>query len=153
MTVKPQKKTPLAAVETLAADTVAEAKATAPKLAAAPADYAADLAQLGSGNLEAVIAANQAFARGAETMSKQLFGFAQTNFQLASAAAQGFFSAKTFQDVVELNSKYAKASVDTFLANSAQLTELALQVANEAAQPLQARVDATISTLTKPLAA
>lgn len=112
-----------------------------------------ELTQLGQGNLEAVVASNQALAKGAEELSKEIFEIAQNSFENAATVAKAFFGAKTLQDVVELNSQFTKASVDTFLANSAKLSELTLKVANEAAQPLKARVDVAIEKLAKPLAA
>jgi phasin family protein len=112
-----------------------------------------ELSQLGQGNLEAVVAANQALAKGAEEISKEIFGIAQTSFENAASVAQAFMGAKTLQDVIELNNAVAKNALEHFLANSAKLSEMAFKVTSEAAQPLKARVDAAIEKLAKPLAA
>ena len=112
-----------------------------------------ELSRLGQGNLEAVVAANQALARGAEEISKEIFGIAQSSFENAAATAKALLGVKTLQDVIELQNSVAKNAVENFLGNSAKLSELTLRVANEAAQPLKARVDATIEQLANPLAA
>lgn len=111
------------------------------------------LSQLGQGNLEAVVAANQALAKGAEEISKEIFGIAQASFENAASAAKAFMGAKTLQDVIELNNTVAKNALDAFLANSAKLSEMAFKVTSEAAQPLKARVDAAIEKLARPVAA
>jgi phasin family protein len=112
-----------------------------------------ELTQLGQENFEAVVAANHALAKGAEEISKEIFGIAQSTFEHAAHAAKALFSAKTLPELIELNNRFAKSSVDSFLANSAKLSEISLKVANEAAQPLKARVDLAIEKLGKPLAA
>ena len=112
-----------------------------------------ELSQLGQGNLEAVVAANQALAKGAEEISKEIFGIAQASFENAASAAKAFMGAKTLQDVIELNNAVARDALDTFLANSAKLSEMTFKVTSEAAQPLKARVDAAIEKLSNPAAA
>jgi phasin family protein len=112
-----------------------------------------DLTALGQENLRAMVAANQVLAKGAEAISKEMLEIAQSSFEHAALAAQAFFGAKTLQDVIELNNRYAKLSVDSFLANSAKLSDLTVQLATDAAQPLKARVDATVGQLARPFPA
>lgn len=112
-----------------------------------------ELSQLGQGNFEAVVAANQALAKGAEEISKEIFGIAQTSFENAATAAKAFFGVKTLPDLIEFNSHVVRSALDSFLVGSAKLSEVTFKVANEAAQPLKARVDAAIEKLGKPVAA
>jgi phasin family protein len=160
MATKSTPKKPVAQVEeTVAAataqveETVAAATARVEETAAKYFNGFDQLTKLGQGNFEAVVAANTALAKGAEEISKEIFGIAQASFEHAAVTAKAFFGAKTLQDVVELNNKFAKTSVDSFLANSAKLSEITLKVATEAAQPLKARVDLAIAKIGKPLAA
>jgi phasin family protein len=148
MATRTAKKTPPQLVETVAA---AEAKV---QESSAQLFKAYDeLSQLGQGNLEAVVAANQALAKGAEEISKEIFGIAQASFENAASTAKAFLGAKTLQDVIELNNAVAKETLEAFLANSAKLSELTFKVTTEAAQPLKARVDAAIEKLSNPVAA
>lgn len=112
-----------------------------------------DIAALSQGNLEAVVKANTLLAKGAEAISKELMGYAQSSFEQAALAARALFGAKTLQDLIALNNDFAKTSVDNFLANSAKLSDMTVRVANEAIEPLSARVSVTIGKLAKPLAA
>lgn len=112
-----------------------------------------ELSRLGQGNFEAVLAANQALAKGAEEISKEIFGIAQNSFENAASAAKAFFVVKTLPDLIEFNSKLVRSAVDNFLVGSAKLSEVAFRAASEAAQPLQARVDAAVEKPGKPAAA
>src|SRR5690349_10069381 len=150
MATKTPKKTPTRLEETVA---TTETKAKAQN-GSTPLFKAYDeLSELGQGNLEAVVAANQALARGAEQISKEIFGIAQASFENAASAAKAFLGVKTLQDVIELNNTVAKDTLEAFLANSAKLSELTFKVTSEAAQPLKARVDAAIEKLSTPVVA
>jgi phasin family protein len=134
-------------------DTVAATQAQVQESSAQLFKAYDDLSQLGQGNFEAVVAANQVLAKGAEQISKEIFGIAQASFEEAASAAKAFFGAKTLQDVIELNNAVARNALESFLANSAKLSEMTFKVTSEAALPLKARVDAAIEKLAKPVAA
>jgi phasin family protein len=112
-----------------------------------------DFTVLGQENIEAVVQANQVLAKGAEVIGKELMEIAQTSFENAATAAKAYFGAKTLQDVLKLNSEFAKLSLDSFLTNSAKLSDLSVKVANEAFAPIGERVNVTIEKFAKPLAA
>jgi phasin family protein len=148
MATKTPKKTP-----TQVEETVAAAQAELQNGSAQLFKAYDELSELGQGNFAAVVAANQALAKGAEEISKEIFGIAQASFENAASAAKAFLGAKTLQDVIELNNSVAKSSLESFLANSAKLSEMTFKVTSEAAEPLKARVDAAIEKLAKPIAA
>jgi len=114
--------------------------------------YGHQLASVGQENLEAVVAANAALARGSEQIYKEMFGLTQGAFENLASAAKDFFRATTLQDIVEVNNRFAMTAVENFLANSARLSAMALKVASEAAQPLQARIGAPLEGVGKPAA-
>ena len=62
-------------------------------------------------------------------------------------------AAKDLQEMVDLQNDFAKQRLEETLAETAKLTELSTQVANEAIEPLQRRVDATVETVFKAQAA
>jgi phasin family protein len=142
------KKPPAAAAE-------AAAQTTEKTIAAAPAAFAGygDWADLGRENVAAVIKANAALSQGIEVLSKEFFGCAKIAFESVTHTTAALLGAKTFEDVVQLNTAFAKASLESMLSNSAKLSELGVQVANEALAPLGGRIEATLAKLTKPIAA
>jgi phasin family protein len=109
-----------------------------------------DLAVLGKGNLDAVVQSNTLVAKGMEAISREIMGYAQASLESAAAMSKALFGAKTLQDVIALNNDYAKTQIDSFLANSAKLSDLGAKVANEALEPISKRVNATLETLAKP---
>ena len=67
--------------------------------------------------------------------------------------AQALFAAKTVQELVDLQTEISRSGYDSLVTESAKLTELSLALANDAAEPIQARLNATVEKLMKPLAA
>lgn len=163
------KKTPSTAAKTAvpaAAKTVAKAVPAATK--AAPAKAAPvkavkaakaavqgydDLAVLGQDNFEALVKSNTLFAKGVETIGKEVFAFAQRSVEENMAQVQALIGAQSLQEILDLQSGFAKQRMEETLAETAKLTELSAQVANEAIEPLQKRVDVAVEKVLKARAA
>lgn len=110
-------------------------------------------ADLGRENFAAVLAANAALSEGLEAIGKEVILYAQRSFEQAAETATALLGAKTVEDVLQLNSEFAKANLEGLIERSAKLSELGVKVANSALAPLGGRVEATIHKLSKPLAA
>jgi phasin family protein len=67
--------------------------------------------------------------------------------------AQAMFAAKTLKDVVDVQTGYAKASMDTIVAEGKKINDMTLKVANEAFEPIQVQVNETIGKVLKQSAA
>lgn len=104
-------------------------------------------------NVDALIQAGTVLAKGFEEMGKRALAYSQSSLESGAAASKAALSVKTVRDLVDLQSSYTKSTLDTALAESAKLSELSVKVANEAFQPINARLNATIEKLSKPLAA
>ena len=126
--------------------------AAAPALAAPFVGYE-DLADLGRENFAAVLRANAALTDGLEAIGKEVMGYARNSFENAAETATALLGAKTFEDVVQLNTDFAKASFERMIEGSTKLSEMGVKVANEALAPFGDRVEATFQKLGKPLAA
>jgi phasin family protein len=138
----------------------ASAEATATEFngaaAAVPAGVFAgydELADLGCENFAAVLRANAALTEGMDAIGKEVMGYARSSLENAAEAATALLAAKTFEDLVQLNSDFAKASFERMVARSTKLSEMGVKVANEALAPLGDRVEATFQKLGKPIAA
>jgi len=110
-------------------------------------------AVLGQGNFNAFVQANTAVAKGFEVIGMEVLAFAQRSVEENMAQAQALIGAKDLQEMVDLQSGFAKQRLEETLVETAKLTELSTQVANEAIEPLQKRVDATVETVFKAQAA
>jgi phasin family protein len=112
-----------------------------------------ELADLGRENMAALLRANAALSAGLEEIGKEVILYARGSFEQAAETATALLGAKTFQDVFQLNSEFAKAHIERMLAGSAKFSEMSVKLANEALAPIGGRVEATIHKLAKPLAA
>jgi phasin family protein len=135
------------------ATTVAVAKAANGEAAAALFAGYEQFADLGRENFAAVLRANAALSQGLEDIGKEVILYARRSFEQAAETATALLGAKTFEDVFQLNSEFAKTNLERLIERSAKLSEMGVKVANEALAPLGGRVEATIHTLSKPHAA
>jgi len=107
----------------------------------------------GKENLEAVVASGSIYAKGVENLSKEVFALAQSSFETSMNLAKAFMGVKSLREAVDLQSDLSRTQFDKLMADSAKLAELSLKVANEAFQPIQARINVAVEKMMKPAAA
>ena len=112
-----------------------------------------ELVAVGKDNLEAVAQANTMAVAGAKRINTELAAYVRAAYEANLAAAKALAGAKTVQEAIELQNGHLKATVDTAIAKGTELSEVALAVANDVAEPLQARAQVTIDKLMTPVAA
>ena len=108
-----------------------------------------EFADLSRENFAALTKSNLALAEGWNAMTEELLGYARTTLASASQTATALLTARTLDEVIQLNSELARASVESLLQQSSKLSEMGVTCANEALAPLGGRVEATIAKLTK----
>lgn len=104
-------------------------------------------------NVEAFVASSQILTKGIEALSKELAAFTQAQYEQSVATTKALFAVKSVKELVDLQTEYAKSSFDAFVAEATKVSETGFKVANEAAEPLTARVNATVEKLSKVKAA
>ena len=112
-----------------------------------------DLAAANQETLDAVVKAGSVMARGMESFSKELMTFAQASAEANAAVATRMFGVKSLQEAIDLQNAHARDSFDKAVAETSKLTEMSVKVANEAFEPLQARVNVAVEKLLKSPAA
>ena len=112
-----------------------------------------DLAAANQETLDAVVKAGSVMARGMESFSKELMTFAQASAEANAAVATRMFGVKSLQEAIDLQNAHARDSFDKAVAETSKLTEMSVKVANEAFEPLQARVNVAVEKLLKAQAA
>jgi phasin family protein len=95
-------------------------------------------------NLEAVVASATAATKGAEALGAQAMAFSKTVFDGQVSAARAFASAKSVQEVVELQTAYAKKTLETYMAELGKMTETVSASVKESLKPLNERVTETV---------
>jgi phasin family protein len=112
-----------------------------------------EFATIGKQNLDALVAANTLVAKSFEQIGKEVAVYTQSSLESAASAAKALFGAKTLKDVIAVNNDFAKASFESFVANSTKISEIGVKAANEALQPISAQVNVAIGRLKRPIAA
>lgn len=106
-----------------------------------------DANSLGKRNLEAVVESVTAATKGAETLGSQAIAFSKKSWEDGVAAAQSLGSAKSVQEVVELQSNWAKSAVETYLAEMNRMAETMSASMKDSMKPLNERVTAAVERL------
>ena len=112
-----------------------------------------DLTKLQKDNWDAVVAASQIWSKGAETVGKAWMSLAQETMEHAASTAKALVGVKSLREAVDLQTDFAKGNFDKIVAESTKLSETAVKVANDAMEPITARMNVTVEKLFKPLAA
>jgi phasin family protein len=98
-----------------------------------------ELAELGRGNIEAIVASSKVAAKGVETMSQDAANFSRKSFENATAAFKSFTDVKSATDFFKLQGDFARSAFDSAVAESARVSENVLKLAGDVAEPLTSR--------------
>jgi phasin family protein len=112
-----------------------------------------EMAVMQKDTMDAYVKAGNVMAKGMEDLGKAMVAFAQSQAEANVKAAKALMGAKTINDFVEIQSDLARSQFDSFVAESNKVSEMALKVANEANEPIQAQFNVVIEKMTKPVAA
>src|SRR5262249_59207397 len=74
-------------------------------------------------NLEAVVASLTAATKGAEALGAQAMAFSKKSFEDQVAAAKSLTGAKSVQEVVELQTSFAKSALEAYIGELNKASE------------------------------
>jgi phasin family protein len=109
-----------------------------------------DITKFSKENLDAVVSASTVYAKGFETFGKAWYAFSQETVEASAAVAKQLLGVKTLKEAVDLQTDFAKTTFDKFVAEGTKLSEMSIKVANEALEPINARVNVAVEKLLKP---
>ena len=98
-------------------------------------------------NLEALIASVTAATKGAEALGAQAMAYSKAGFESQVAAAKSLASAKSVQEVVELQTAFAKSALESYMAAVGSMSETASASVKDSMKPLNERVTAMVERL------
>lgn len=101
-------------------------------------------------NLEAMIAAATAAAKGAETVGARAMAFSKKSVEDQVAAAKALASAKSIQEAVELQTGFAKIAFETIVAEVNEMSETVSSSVKETMSPINERVTAFVERIQAP---
>lgn len=98
-------------------------------------------------NLEAVVASVTAATKGAEALGAQAMAYSKTAFDSNVTAAKALAGAKSIQEVIELQTAFAKTSLETYMAEVARMSETVTASMKDSVKPLNERVTAVVERM------
>lgn len=85
--------------------------------------------------------------QGMELINSQVMNYSKAQFEEGVAAARRMAGAKSVQEVIELQSDYAKSSMDTYLGEMNKFTETYANTMKDAFKPLNERMTAAVELM------
>ncbi len=95
-------------------------------------------------NLEAVVASVTAATKGAESLGARAIAYSKKSVEDQVAAAKTLSQAKSVQEVVELQTAYAKSIYESYVAEVGKMAEAVSASMKEALAPINERVTAVV---------
>ena len=101
-----------------------------------------DVAAEGKRNVEALTTSFSVAAKGAETLGAETMAYAKSAYEGATAHAKALTGAKTPQDVIELQTAFAKTMLDSYVAQLNKGFDLVSSTMTASTAPLAERTKA-----------
>ena len=142
-------------VKKIAEDTTAKAKVQAERVQAAGAQAfregidksVASFSELNvhsKKNLDAVVESATAAQKGVEAISQEALGYAKKSWEDGVAAAQTLSQARSVQELLELQTNWAKSSMETYMSQVTKMTDLFTASVKDSVKPINERVTASV---------
>lgn len=110
---------------------------------------AEELMAFSQGNLEALVKSGQVWASGVQDIGKQMAASAQSSFDETLSTFKALSSVKSFKDAFELQSNFARSTLEKTLAESGRLTDASVKLTEQALAPITARVSLAVEKFAK----
>lgn len=98
-------------------------------------------------NLEAVAASVTAAAKGAESLGAQAIAYSKKAFEDQVAQAKALSGARSVQEVVELQTAFAKTAMEAYIAEMNRASETVSSAVKDSLRPLNERATAFVEQL------
>lgn len=103
-----------------------------------------ELNAMGKKNVEALVESATAAARGAEALGTQSLAFSKKSWEDGVNAAQALAGARSIQEVIELQTSFAKTAMEAYLAEVTKMTDVMSASVKDTFKPINERVTATV---------
>ena len=99
---------------------------------------------LGKKNIEAAVESVTAATRGAEAISAQALAYSKKSWEDGVSAAQALASAKSVQEVIELQTAFAKSAMEAYLSEVTKMTDTVQASVKDSFKPINERATAIV---------
>ncbi len=100
-------------------------------------EQAAQMGQAVEAGFEAASRSSAEANRGFQAMAAEISDFSRRRFEDVLQSWQQFLSARSFGDVVEVQTQYAQRACDAYMSEMSKLGEMYLGTARNAAKPVE----------------
>jgi phasin family protein len=90
-------------------------------------------------NVEAFVESGKIAAKGFETLTQSAIELAKKNGEAATTAFKSFSSAKSANELLQLQSDFARSQFDKFVADSSKMTEAFVKLSTDMFEPISSR--------------
>lgn len=135
------------------ADVSQEQIATAAKLSAETFKGYEDIIAMSKENIEALMQSNGIYSKGVQEINEKILRLVQGNVSQTVDFTKKIMTCTSIENVVALHQEIASAQYSKTIEESRLLSEMTVKLAEKASKPISDRVNVTIETLTKPIAA
>ena len=101
-------------------------------------------------NFEAAVASVTAATKGVETLGAHAAAYSKKTVEDQVAAAKSLAGAKSVQEVVELQTAFAKSAFETYVAEMNKMAETVAASVKESVSPINERVTAFVERIQAP---
>jgi phasin family protein len=108
-----------------------------------------ELLAFSQGNLEAFVKATQIYATGFQDISKHVAAASKDSVEQSVAFSKSLMGVKSVKEAVDLQTGYAKSSIEKAVAESNKLADAAVKLTEQAVAPLAARLTLAVETFGK----
>jgi phasin family protein len=99
-----------------------------------------EMTDLARGNVEAMLASARVAAAGFETLAAHISDVSRKSFEATTTAARAMTSAKTPNEMFQLQSDFAKTQFDHAVSEFSKMTEMMVKLSGEVMEPVQNRI-------------
>lgn len=103
-----------------------------------------EISSHGKKNLEAMVEFATAAQRGAEALSQQAMAYSKKTLEQNLSAAQSLASARSVQELVELQTTFARSAIETYLSEVTKMTDTLTASMKDSFKPINERVTASV---------
>lgn len=98
----------------------------------------------GKKNLEALVESASAAQKGAEALSQQAVSYSKKSWEDGVAAAQSLSQARSIQELLELQTNWAKSATEAYLSEATRAAEIFTASVKDSFKPINERVTASV---------
>lgn len=108
-----------------------------------------DMAALARDNMEAMVAAMTAAAKGYEKLGEHFTALSRKQMEDTTALMKALSGAKNAKEAFDLQADFLKSNTEAMVAETAKLSDAALAISKEVSEPITQRMSATMDKFGK----